>query len=200
MVYLKKCRGEKVVERVIVDVQGSSKHVQVRIEWIGGGHTEGVVIRPVGKLSELSTYPHICHHVQTLTEAGWTATAIAQALSEAGFRSRRPNESLSAQTITQLQYQLGVRAPRPRVRKYDGLSPDEWWPTELARTLEIPRASLSHWIRQGLVRARQLDDPLHRWVVWADEAELERLRQYHQREVGDDLRHRWTDGPLVEQP
>ena len=29
--------------------------------------------------------------------------------------------------------------------------------------------------RQGLVRARQLDEPLHRWVVWADEAGQERL-------------------------
>ena len=27
------------------------------------------------------------------------------------------------------------------------------------------------WTHQDLVRARQLDEPLHRWVVWADEAE-----------------------------
>src|SRR5436309_14028643 len=38
----------QVVERVIVDVQGSSERVKVCIEWIGGGHTEGVVIRPIG--------------------------------------------------------------------------------------------------------------------------------------------------------
>ena len=73
----------QIVERVVVDVQGNSERVLVRIEWIGGGYTEGIVIRPVGKLSELSTYPQICQQVQTLTEAGWTATAIAQALSEA---------------------------------------------------------------------------------------------------------------------
>jgi hypothetical protein len=104
-----------------------------------------------------------------------------------------------AQTITQLQRQLGVRAPRPRVRQHDGLLPNEWWPTELVRTLFIPRGSLYHWIRQGLVRARQLDEPLHRWVAWADEAEQERLREYHRRAIGDDLRHRWTDAPLAEQ-
>jgi hypothetical protein len=183
----------------VVDVQGSSERVRVRIEWIGGGSTEGVVIRPVGKLSELSTYPQICQQVQALTEAGWAATAIAQALSEAGFRSSRSNTGFRAQTITKLQRQLGVRALRPRVRRHDGLLPDEWWPTELVRTLEIPRGSLYHWIRQGLVRARQLDEPLHRWVVWADEAEQERLRQYHQRAIGTDFRHRWTDAPLAEQ-
>lgn len=188
----------QVIERVIVDVQGSNERVNVRLEWIGGSHTEGVVIRPVGKLSELSTYPQICQQVQALTEAGWTAIAIAQALSDAGFRPPRSTTGFRAETITQLQRQLGMRAPRPRIRQHDGLLPDEWWPTELVRTLSIPRGSLYHWIRQGLVRARQLDEPLHRWVVWADEAELERLREYHQRAIGDDFRHRWTDAPLAE--
>ena len=121
--------------------------------------------------------------VQTLTEAGWTATAIAQALSDAGYCSTRATSRFGAQTIRQLQRRLGVRAPRQRVRQHDGLLPDEWWPTELVRTLLIPRGSLYHWIRQGLVRARQLDEPLHRWVVWADEAEQERLRAHHQRSI-----------------
>ncbi len=188
----------QVVERVTVDVQGSSERVKVCIEWIGGGSTEGVVIRPVGKLSDLSTYPQICHQVQTLTEAGWAATAIAQALNDAGYCSAHGTASFGAQTIRELQRRLGVRAPRPRLRSRQGLLPEEWWPAELVRSLGIPRASLSNWIRQGLVRARQLDEPLHRWVVWADEAELERLRQYHQRAIGDDLRHRWTDAPLAE--
>jgi DNA invertase Pin-like site-specific DNA recombinase len=190
----------QVVERVMVDVQGNSERVKVRIEWIGGGHTESVVIRPVGTLSGLSTYQEICHQVQTLTEAGWTATAIAQALSDAGFHPCRPNTSFRAQTITQLQRQLGVRAPRPRIRSRNHLLPDEWWPAELVHLLGIPRGSLSHWISQGEVRARQLDEPLHRWVVWADEAELERLQQYHQRSIGDDFRRRWTEVPLAEEP
>lgn len=190
----------QVVERVIVDVQGSSERVKVRIEWIGGGHTEGVVIRPIGKLSELSTYPQICQQVQALTEAGWAATAIAQALNEAGFHPPRSTTGFRAEMITQLQRQFGMKAPRPRVRHQEGLLPDEWWPTELARSPGIPRGTLLHWIRQGLVRARQLDDPLHSWVVWADEAEQERLRQYHRRAIGDDFRRRWTDPPLAEQP
>ncbi len=190
----------QVVERVIVDVQGSSERVKVRIEWIGGGSTESVVIRPVRKLSQLSTYPQICQRVQELTEAGWAATAIAQALSDEGYGSARAMASIGKQTVRQIQRHVGVKAPRPRSRSHQDLLPDEWWPAELARTLHIPRASLHHWIRQGLVRARQLDEPLHRWVVWADQTEQERLRQYHQRAIGDDLRHRWTEAPLAEQP
>jgi len=148
----------QVVERVIVDVQGSSERVKVRIEWIGGGHTEGVVIRPVGKLSELSTYPQICQLIQQLTEAGWTATAIAQALSEAGYRPPHVKTHFGVQTIRKVQRELALRAPRPHVQPRDGLLPNEWWPAELVRLLGIPRASLYHWIRQGLVRARQLDE------------------------------------------
>jgi DNA invertase Pin-like site-specific DNA recombinase len=190
----------QVVERVIVDVEGNSERVKVRIEWIGGGRTEGVVIRPLSKLSDLSSYQEICQQVKDLTAAGWSAIAIAHALNEAGYRPPRSNPHFRPQTITGLQRQLGIAAPRPRVRKRDGLLPDEWWPAELVHALGIPRASLHHWIRQGKVRARQLDEPLHRWVVWADEAEREHLRQYHQRSIGEDLHRRWTDGPLVAGP
>jgi len=189
----------QIVERVIVDVQGSSERVKVRIEWIGGSSSEGVVIRPIGKLSDLSTYPQICQRVQELTEAGWATTAIAQALSDEGYCPARGAACFGTQTVRQLQRLLEVRAPQPHSRSRQELLPDEWWPAELVRTLGIPRGSLHHWIRQGLVRARQLDEPLHSWVVWADEAEQERLRQYHQRAIGDDLRHRWTEAPLAEQ-
>jgi hypothetical protein len=188
----------QVIERVIVDVQGSSERVKVRIEWIGGGSTEGVVIRPIGTLRELSTYPQLCQQVQELTEAGWAAVAIAQAWNEAGFRPPRSTVGFRAETISQLQRQLGMKAPRPRVGHHEGFLPDEWWPTELARQLHIPRGTLLHWIRQGVVRARQLDEPLHRWVVWADGAEQERLRANHQRAIGDEFRQRWTDAPLAE--
>jgi hypothetical protein len=190
----------QVIERVIVDVQGSSEQVHVRIEWIGGSSTEGVVIRPIGTLSELSTYSQLCQQVQELTEAGWAAVAIAQALNEAGFRPPRSTTGFRAETVSQLQRQLGVKAPRPRVGHHEGFLPDEWWPTELARQLHIPRGTLLHWIRQGVVRARHLDEPLHRWVVWADGAEQERLGAYHQRAIGDEFRHRWMDVPLAEHP
>ncbi len=115
----------QLVERVIVDVQGNSERVKVRIEWIGGGSTEGVVIRPIGKLSDLSTYPQICQVVQELTEAGWAATAIAQALSDAGYCSAHASASFGAQTIRVIQRQVGVRAPRPRTRSRNELLPDE---------------------------------------------------------------------------
>ncbi|GHO49712.1 recombinase family protein [Ktedonospora formicarum] len=190
----------QVVERVMVNVQGNNEQVQVRIEWVGGGHTEGVLLRPIRTVRELSTYPQICQRVQELTEAGWTAVAIAQVLNEEGFRPPRSTKGFRPATVSQVQREIGVKAPHPRIRHREGVLSDEWWPTELARWLHIPRGTLLHWIRQGTVRARQLDEPLHRWVIWADEAEQERLRAYHQRAIGDDFRHLWTDTSRAEQP
>jgi hypothetical protein len=71
--------------------------------------------------------------------------------------------------------------------------------TQPVHTLGISKAGLHHWISLGLLQARQFDEPLHRWVIWADEAELERLRQYHQRNVGEDFHHRWTGEALEKQ-
>lgn len=190
----------QVVQRVVVDVEGNSERVQVRIEWIGAGHTEGIVIRPVRSLSDLSTYQDICSRVKELTEAGWSAVAIAGALTDAGYRPPRANPDFRAPLVAQLQRTLGVVASRPHVRKREGLLPDEWWPAELVHMLGIPKGSLQHWISQGVVRARQLDEPLHRWVVWADEAELARLRQHQQRNVGEDFRRRWTNEHLPSHP
>jgi hypothetical protein len=79
-------------------VQDNSERVKVRIEWIGAGTTSGIVIRPVGKLSDLSTYPQICQRVQELTEEGWAATAIAQALNDAGYCSAHATACFGAQT------------------------------------------------------------------------------------------------------
>jgi hypothetical protein len=75
----------------------------------------------------------------------------------------------------------------------DGLGEQEWWPAELARRLALSRSSLYNWIKRGWVRARQLDDGCHRWVIWADATEVERLRQLHQRSTAEEARRRWQD-------
>ena len=181
----------QVVERVLVDAEGTSERVRVRIDWVGGGHTTGTVMRPVGKLSDLSSYPRLCERVRHLTEAGWAATAIADQLNGEGYHPAHEGARFGAQTIRTLQRQLAVTAPRPRVRARTELGRAEWWPADLGHTLDIPKSTLYHWIRQGIVRARQLDEPLHRWVICADAVEQERLRAYQRRSIGDELRSRW---------
>src|SRR5262245_1257595 len=59
----------------------------------------------------------------------------------------------------------------------------------------MPPSSLLNWIERGVVRARRESDGLHRWIVWADAAELERLRAYRHRDIAAEHRQRWQLWP-----
>ena len=185
----------QVVERVVVDAQGTSERVRVAIEWVGGGRTEGEVVRPVARLADLSYYPQLCERLRELSAAGLAAAEIARQLDAEGYRPAREGAGFGASWVRELRRRLGLSRHRPHTMRRDGLGPDEWWRSELARALGISGGSLEHWIRRGWVRARQADEPLRRWIVWADAAELERLRQFHRRSVGDEARRRWTEEP-----
>jgi len=100
--------------------------------------------------------------------------------------------------VRALRQRLGLSTGRPRAARRDGLGPDEWWRAELAQMLGIPAGTLVAWIGRGWVHARRADEPMRRWILWADEAERERLRGLHHRSVGDEARQRWTNAPSWE--
>jgi len=185
----------QVVERVVVDVQGRSERVAVRIDWVGGGHTEGEMVRDIARLSDLSYYPQLCERVRALTEEGVSALAIAEQLNAAGYRPARQSARLGLAQVTELQRRLGIRASHPRIRDQHGISAEEWWSSDLADRLRLSRSSMHRWIQLGWVRARQEEGRLHRWIVWADDAELARLEQLQQRLVAKDARQPWTETP-----
>ncbi len=53
------------------------------------------------------------------------------------------------------------------------LRDDEWFLSDLARELEMPRDTLHSWRRVGWVRARKLPVAGGPWVLWADAEELD---------------------------
>jgi hypothetical protein len=59
----------------------------------------------------------------------------------------------------------------------------------------MPTVTLFTWIRRGWVAAHQQEQPPHRWILWADPAEVERLRERHQRPPGYYTRRRWVEAP-----
>ena len=183
----------QVVERVVVDAAGASERVRVRVTWVGGAQTVGELIRPVARLAQLSYYPQLCARVRTLAGEGLTAEAIATRLNAEGYRPPKRREQFGRQGVQELLRDLGVRAPRPQPQPRDGLGADEWWVAELAQALGMPLATLQGWIRRGWVRAWQQAQPPRRWVVWADAAEVERLRQRHRRPAGYYTRRLWVD-------
>ncbi len=54
----------------------------------------------------------------------------------------------------------------------------------------MPSVTLHNWIGRGWVKARQQQP--RRWIIWANEAEVECLHQRHQRPSGYYTRRIWV--------
>jgi len=182
----------QVVERVDVEAQGTSEQVRVRITWAGGGQTEGMLVRPIARYRQRTDYTPICTRVQELTAAGWSLHAIAHQLEADGYPPLRRTQGWSSVSVQTLRRQLGLGNTHRHGQSREALGPDEWWGRELADQLVVSRNSLFYWTRHGLVRARKENGGLQRWIVWADAAELERLRAYRHRDIAAEHRRRWT--------
>jgi DNA invertase Pin-like site-specific DNA recombinase len=52
-----------LVERVGIEVIGTSERVRVQIVWAGGHHSDAIVVRPVARLTQLSYYPQLAARV-----------------------------------------------------------------------------------------------------------------------------------------
>ena len=55
------------------------------------------------------------------------------------------------------------------------LGPQEWWRVDLAFKIQLNSLKLRDWICRGWMAARQTPVQGY-WIVWADDAELGRLR------------------------
>jgi hypothetical protein len=75
------------------------------------------------------------------------------------------------------------------------VGPHEWGLTDLAHAIGMPPVTLFTWIRRGWVTGRQQADSPRRWILWADEAELERLRERHRRPTSYYTRRQWVEEP-----
>ena len=169
----------QVIERIVIDVEGESERVGVEIRWAGGLATKEIMIRPVAKLQHLSYYTDLCERVRELASEGSSARKIAQMLNEEGYRPPKRRERFGAQGIGNLMRRLGLTKEkdlRPKAQD-ELLSKDEWCLARLALELGMPKVTLYFWVRRGWVRARQGPEPQGRWIVWADEEELKRLRR-----------------------
>lgn len=186
----------QVLDRVEVDARGTSERVRVVLHWAGGEPTEGEALRPVRRLEQLSAYPALCARLRTLAGEGWSAAVIAERLAAQGCRPPHGG-AFAPGAINDLRRRLGLPAGRARRWSPQELVADEWWARDLAAELAVPKGTLIQWVRRGRVRARRQGASPHRWIVWADVAERERLRQRRGRSVADDLRQQWLDRPVA---
>ncbi|WP_018638028.1 recombinase family protein [Parafrankia elaeagni] len=191
-----------VVDQVTVTVAGASERVHAVITWAGGYQTHADLVRPVARIDQLSYRPALARRLEQLVAAGLGNSAIADQLAADGFHTPHLHERFNVGEIQHLVRRLGLRPGLDDNRRTDqgSLGPDQWWLTALARQIGMPAATLYTWIRRGWATGRQDSRPPYRWIITADQAEIERLRALHQLPAGYHNRRRWTDDPAEEQP
>ena len=182
----------QVIDQVIVAVQGESERVHVRIRWVGGLETDGWVVRPVARLDQLSYYEPLWAMIAAGVAAGASTAAIADQLNAAGYRPPKRCVQFSAGMIRALVRRNDHRPREPVQAQNEHLARDEWELAVLARSLNIPHVTLYKWLKRGELTARLEEQTPQRWIVWADAAEMARLRALHQRPAGESSRRRWT--------
>jgi hypothetical protein len=167
-----------LLEQVNVDVQGDSEQVDVTLRWTGGVASQQRVLRPVACDEQLSTYPRLLGHIDTLHHDGMSVEQIADHLNRAGFHPPKRARQFNGGMMARLWSRRGLHGPRPRAMVETGvLEPHEYWLSDLARELRRPRITFYTWQRFGWVRSRKVAEALGRLALWADAAERERLRQ-----------------------
>jgi hypothetical protein len=167
-----------VLDQVTIAVQGNSEQVDVTLHWAGGVESRHRIIRPVQRYDQLSTYPRLMTRIETLRQDGLSFEQVAEYLNDEGFYPPKRTERFSGEMITRLLSRQGLHRPRPRAMVESGvLEAHEYWLSDLARELNIPRTTLYKWQRFGWVHSRKVTEALGRLALWADDEERARLRQ-----------------------
>ena len=184
----------QLIDHSTVNVEGDSERTQITIHWVGGSQTQRVFIRPVSKFTQLSYYPQLCQRIRTLKAQGCSNAAIARQINQEGFRPPKRSRTFNEASVASLVHTLGLSQPQPTKYPDDVLKPNEWWLTDLANALEMPPTTLFRWRTRGLLQARQFQESApYPWIIWADEAEFQRLRNYRQRDISEECRKRWLN-------
>ena len=184
-----------VIQSVQVTADGATERVHATVTWAGGHQTDAALIRPVGRIDQLSYYPALTERIRALAGEGLGNAAIADRLAIEGFRTPHLHERFHAGEIQYLIRRLGLRPGLDHDHRTDqgSLGQDQWWLATLAREIGMPTATLFTWLKRGWITGRQDTRAPYRWIVTADRAEVDRLRALHQLPAGYHNRRRWTD-------
>jgi len=176
----KKTIVRQLLDEVLLTVDGESERVTMVITWVGGHRTETRISRPVGRLTQLSYYADLLDRAHALRQEGQTHAQIAEVLNAEGWAPAKRRATFNASMITSL-FASAQDATKPREGGRLPAAPHlehEWSLPALAHALGMPAITLHSWVRKGWAKGRKVPSaaPAGRWLLWADEAELTRLR------------------------
>jgi len=178
-----------LVERIELHIEGDSEQTGLVITWAGGCTSRHRLCRTVISYAQRSDVDQLITHIVQLRQSGLSLKQTAEQLNREGLAPLR-GQRFTHFMISRLLVQRGLHLPYGRKRPESAaLSEQEWWLPDLADELQMPRSSLAHWHRIGWVHGRKLPGLRGRLVLWADEAEVNRLKELRQ------TRRRWSDCP-----
>lgn len=179
-----------LIERMEVTVQGETEWVEVAIRWAGCFTSRHAARRPVRRLEQLRDFSALMARVLELHARGMSSGVIARRLNADGFHPAKRRETFNSPMVRQMLSRRLRSGPRARaLNKACPLEKHEWWLSDLARVLGIPQPTIHSWLRRGWIASRKLPGPQGRWILWADNQELDRLRQLRASPRG------WPDQP-----
>jgi len=164
-----------VIARVIVQ-RTAPDRIAVKIVWVSGHFSQGVVIPPLVHQRHGTGYDTMVDRTQQLWRAGYTDTQIAETLSQEGFRSARRDRVLP-KTILKIrnQHHWVSRYHQHRLAdKIDGM----WTIHGLSHHLGVEREWFYHRIRTGTLREPDVirKPPYGNYLLRDEAALLARLR------------------------
>ena len=181
-----------LVERVEVNVQGKTDHVDISLHWSGGFNSHHELVRPVLGYEQMVDYNRLVERIEELRRGGLTFADIAEHLNGEGFRPAQQADKFHKDIVSRIFRKLRQQRPTAReIAKQEILGENEWFALTLATELQMPKNTLLEWVRRGWVHvARQLPGYRGRKICWADGEEIDRLTRLR------DTRRRACDPPF----
>lgn len=172
-----------LVERVELTRRGESERIGVVVHWRGGAVTRHEIRQGLRTYRSLGGLAGLRDRILELRGDGRTADAIAVVLSREGYHAAR-GVGFTGDRVRQLLVRFGRAGVPPGVRDASDLpGADECWLPALARRLSVKPIVVHRWRWSGWLHARQLRGENGRWVMWANAAEVRRLRRLRAFEI-----------------
>lgn len=148
-----------LVERVIIKMAGDTEQVDLTCHWHGGHRTTHRIVRPVSRITALSSYPALIARMAELYAAGHTTAKIADILNAEGYRPPKRRDTYTAEMVRHRLVAAGIAERKPRKTAMTAAiarEPDEWMIRELAEYIGMPQATLYNWVQTGRLSCRPI--------------------------------------------
>src|SRR5215471_6656605 len=138
-----------LISRVMVK-RIAPDRVEVKIIWVSGHFSEGIVIPPVLHQHHVTGYDTMVERTQQLWTQGYSDLHIAEVLSREGFRSARGDRVL-AKTVLKIRHRHHWVSPYHQHRLTDKID-EQWTIRGLAGELGVEWGWVYNRIRNGFLR------------------------------------------------